>query len=231
MRWSGFMSLLALVAAVAGAAWLAARHDALPRHYNPLAPLDLAQPPGLVMDAKLWLIAGDAGACRAALARSGVIVEAMPARREGNACALDGTVVVERLSTARIEPEEMRCDVALRLALLDRPVVQPLARRHFGVGASDILHFGSYSCRTIAGSSRMSEHASANAFDISGVRLADGREIALARHWQAGDAQARFLRDVRDGACGLFNMVLSPDYNAAHPDHLHVDMGWGRCCN
>jgi hypothetical protein len=28
---------------------------------------------------------------------------------------------------------------------------------------------------------------------------------------------------VRDGACRLFATVLSPDYNAAHRDHLHLD--------
>ena len=41
---------------------------------------------------------------------------------------------------------------------------------------------------------------------------------------------AEFLREVRDGACGYFNVVLSPDYNADHHDHLHVDMGWYRTC-
>ena len=44
-----------------------------------------------------------------------------------------------------------------------------------------------------------------------------------------------FLREVRDGACRLFPTTLSPDYNAAHADHLHLDMaergkmGWGVC--
>ncbi len=48
--------------------------------------------------------------------------------------------------------------------------------------------------------------------------------------------QALFaLREVRDGACDLFATVLSPDYNAAHRDHLHLDqaergeMGWRAC--
>ncbi|MFN3798647.1 MAG: extensin family protein, partial [Sphingobium yanoikuyae] len=46
---------------------------------------------------------------------------------------------------------------------------------------------------------------------------------------------AAFLRDVRDGACGLFSTVLSPDYNAAHRDHFHLDQaergatGWRAC--
>ena len=57
-------------------------------------------------------------------------------------------------------------------------------------------------------------------------------DLALVR----GDpAERRFLRRVRDGACGLFATVLSPDYNAAHRDHLHLDQadrgmgGWRSC--
>ena len=39
----------------------------------------------------------------------------------------------------------------------------------------------------------------------------------------------------RDGACRVFSTVLSPDYNAAHRDHLHLDTanrgpsGWRAC--
>jgi len=42
------------------------------------------------------------------------------------------------------------------------------------------------------------------------------------------------LQAVRGGACGYFTTVLSPDYNAAHADHFHLDQakrlgGWGAC--
>ncbi|RZL73462.1 MAG: extensin, partial [Sphingomonas sp.] len=56
-----------------------------------------------------------------------------------------------------------------------------------------------------------------------------------ARDWKGDDPKAAFLRDVRDGACQLFATTLSPDYNAAHADHLHLDqanrgsMGWRAC--
>ncbi len=38
---------------------------------------------------------------------------------------------------------------------------------------------------------------------------------------------ARFLRAGREAACADFNVVLSPDYNAAHRNHFHLDMGPG----
>ena len=64
----------------------------------------------------------------------------------------------------------------------------------------------------------------ANAVDIAGFRLADGDadQRRLATGATTG-AKGRFLREVRDGACDLFATVLSPDYNAAHRDHFHLD--------
>jgi hypothetical protein len=54
--------------------------------------------------------------------------------------------------------------------------------------------------------------------------------VTLLRHWDAGGAEAAFLRSLRDGACGWFRAVLGPDYNAAHRDHFHFDMGPWRAC-
>ncbi|MGZ8364316.1 MAG: extensin family protein, partial [Caulobacteraceae bacterium] len=87
------------------------------------------------------------------------------------------------------------------------------------------------SCRRIYGSTevqaRPSEHARANALDISGVRLADGRTVTLLADWRgegaAGGKGATFLKRIRSGACRVFSTVLSPEYNDAHKDHLHLD--------
>ena len=91
------------------------------------------------------------------------------------------------------------------------------------------LDLRAYSCRqmrTSRGTSfRMSQHATANAIDISGFRLADGRSITLLRDWDGDTAKAAFLREVRDGLCDWFNITLSPDYNRLHADHFHADMG------
>ena len=63
----------------------------------------------------------------------------------------------------------------------------------------------------------------------------DGARISVAADWRDGGAKGRFLREVRDGACRLFATVLSPDYNRAHRDHLHLDQaergawGWRAC--
>ena len=40
----------------------------------------------------------------------------------------------------------------------------------------------------------------------------------------------RFLRNVHAAACRRFGIVLGPDSDAFHRDHLHFDMGQGPYC-
>lgn len=104
-------------------------------------------------------------------------------------------------------------------------MLQPAAQRHFGKRVTIIDHAGSYSCRRLYGRSEgaFSEHATADALDIIGFQLADGTRVRVVRDWRSTGPQGQFLRDVRDGSCRLFATILSPDYNAAHGDHLHLD--------
>ena len=88
--------------------------------------------------------------------------------------------------------------------------------------------FGSYNCRNVAGSSRLSAHSTASAVDISGFVLADGRRIDLLDGWDGPDGD--FLRRIRDAACTWFGTTLGPEYNALHRDHFHLqDRGYGTC--
>ncbi len=47
----------------------------------------------------------------------------------------------------------------------------------------------------------------------------------------SSDKRGRFLRRLRDKACGLFSTTPSPDYNALHYDHFHLDMGFYPICS
>ena len=83
---------------------------------------------------------------------------------------------------------------------------------------------GSFACRNVAGSGRRSAHATGAAIDISGFVLEDGRRIMVRSAWLGGsDREREFLRVVQQSACKRFDTVLSPDYNAAHHDHLHLE--------
>jgi len=195
----------------------------------PWTALDLTDPVGAFTGRKLASLSRDGETCRALLGQAGVRFTALPPRDAPGQCgfrdavrfrtggALDISYSPAGLATS--------CPVAAALALWEWHVVQPAALRHFGEKVERIDHFGSYNCRRLYGRSEgsWSEHATANAVDIAGFRLEDGTRISIVRDWQGGGAKAAFLRDVRDGACDLFATVLSPDYNEAHRDHLHLD--------
>jgi hypothetical protein len=127
----------------------------------------------------------------------------------------------------------LTCREALAVALWRRQVVDPAAEDLLGQNVAVMNHFGSYACRRIYNQRQgaMSQHATANALDVAGFRLADGSTVRVQQDWRDAGPRGRFLRRVRDGACGVFGTVLSPDYNAAHANHLHLDMGQTGVCS
>ena len=97
-----------------------------------------------------------------------------------------------------------------------------------GAEVVKIETFGTYSCRTRNSQpgARLSEHAFANAVDVSGFVLADGRRITVEQGWRGPDDRVRrFLRQIHQGGCRRFAIGLSPDSDAYHYNHLHFDMG------
>jgi hypothetical protein len=207
----------------------------------PWTPLDLGAPVGLFTGRKLTALTEDFPQCRALLDRAGVGYTVLPQRKGAGRCGYADGVRLANTGARRIAftPAGLgvACLVAAALSMWEWDVVQPAAQRRFGARVVSIDHFGSYSCRHIAGSQsrNWSEHSTADAVDIAGFRLSDGTRITVARDWQGDTTKAAFLHDVRDGACDLFATTLSPDYNAAHADHLHLDQanrgatGWRAC--
>jgi len=206
----------------------------------PWTPLDLGETPGMFTGRKIAALTGDADRCRALLDRAGVRYTRLSTVRSGQCGYADGVRLTSGGSRAvGFAPAGvgMACPVAAGLAMLEWSVLQPEAEKHFGTRVRTIEHFGSYSCRRMYGRSEgdWSEHSTADAFDVAGFVLADGTRISVVRDWKGEGAKAAFLHAVRDGACDLFATVLSPDYNAAHRDHLHLDQaergatGWRAC--
>ncbi len=240
--WGGWL-LLALVI-VAG--WLGWReYQRLLREEPerfPWTELSLADPIGPFTGRKLAALGDDGARCEALLAAIGDSDRPAPHRRGSDpACGYEDGIALrpEDRAAIRFAPSGLvtACPIAAALALWERDVVQPAALRVLGSRVASVEHFGSFSCRRLYGRADggWSEHATADAVDIAGFRLADGRRISVLRDWDAAGADALFLRAVRDGACDLFATVLSPDYNAAHANHLHFDQaargatGWRGC--
>ncbi len=221
--------LLILVGIVlTGRVWLAEH----PEH-NPWAPLDLRDPPGWATQTKIADLRDDPASCRAILERSEVEFEALEPAGE-NACRREDRT---RLANYPLSPNTppTTCALAAAMELWLTRAVDPAGGEILGSPLARIEHLGAFSCRRLYGRSEgaWSEHATGNAIDISAFVLEDGTRISLLGDWEGEDDEARFLRSVRDGACGIFGTVLSPDYNAAHRDHFHLDQearGWGGVC-
>lgn len=216
---------------VAGFALFVAR-DFVHRHPEnaPWTPLDLTAPIGWATAAKLGRLSARPAECRALLTAANVGFRPEPPRRDGPGCSLAGTLRVSNVGVPlRPGGLALSCPLAAALTVWTRQVALPAARAA-GTRATAITDYGSYNCRTIAGSDRLSEHATANAIDVSGLRLADGTTVTIARDFRDPGPRGVLARRLHDGACRLFAVTLSPDYNAAHRDHLHLDMGRGRVC-
>ena len=243
LRRIGCVLLLAIIAAAALFGWR--EYQRLVREEPerfPWTPLSLSDPVGAFTGRKLAALGSDAARCAALLDAAGSGDRPAPPLRPADArCGYSNGVRLGRDGddAARYAPAGVvtACPVAAALVLWERDVVQPAALRLLGERVASIDHYGSYSCRRLYGRSEggYSEHATANALDIAGFRLASGRRISVLRDWSDTGRDAAFLHAVRDGACVLFATVLSPDYNAAHADHLHFDQamrgasGWRGC--
>jgi len=119
--------------------------------------------------------------------------------------------------------------MALGLARFEA-ILQEEAERHLGARVARIVQGGTYSCRKMARFALVSEHSYANAIDIRGFVLDDGRHVTVKQHFGALDAEpnsaaSRFLRSVAHRAFDdeVFSVVLTPYWDALHADHFHLD--------
>jgi hypothetical protein len=222
---------LFLVVLMAALAFLFADASVPPQHL-PWKPLRLTDPIGVATRPKVT--EAQAAACRQVLTDGGVTFQAVPDSTSGDFCQVKDALFING-GAASLKPvgAVMTCGEALAYALWDRQVVQPQAQAFFGTSVVSIDHYGTYSCRRRYGRADqpVSEHAYANALDAAAFHLADGRVISVERDWADPGPPGQFLHQVRDGACRVFGTVLSPDYNAEHHNHLHLDMGSGGVCH
>jgi hypothetical protein len=81
-----------------------------------------------------------------------------------------------------------------------------------------------FECRNRNGAAtgKLSAHAEGLAIDISGFELANGSTLRIKPEGDGSPDLA--LAALRTAACGWFTTVLGPGSDAAHGDHLHVDV-------
>ena len=203
---------------------------ALPARHNPFAPIDLESRPGVAIQAQLARLKGDREACFTALDEANVGYTPLEDELRGEKCGLFDALTLDRTLTPYSATLQMTCAQTAAAYMWERHVVRPAAVEIFDSPVARIETYGSFSCRNIAGTRRLSQHAFGNALDVSGFRLEDGRLIDVEAHWGQRGKEGIFLKRVHEGACGIFSVTLGPEYNAAHADHFHMDMGPGGIC-
>jgi hypothetical protein len=168
----------------------------------------------------------------------------VPAPLRGpQSCGIHAAIHLTRIGNATLKhAPPLSCKMALTLAHMEAEVIQPLARHHLGSEVREILHFGTYNCRGLRGvqAGLLSQHAYANALDLSGFKLANGQTVSVLFDWPAAEpgstatgakrARGAFLHALSEKSCDLFSVVLGPRSGKAHRDHLHLDQGPFNSC-
>jgi hypothetical protein len=102
-------------------------------------------------------------------------------------------------------------------------------------GVEAVIHLGTTHCRTLRTAPRLSQHAFGMAVDVAGFVSGSMGEVSVARHWERGEPSPRSRRGAllwriarRLHEEQVFQIVLTPEYNEAHHDHLHLDLTPGR---
>ncbi len=223
--------LLVLIAVTCAAGF---RFGIISQRFSPFPPITLDERPEWFVDSRLATLKRDRSLCDAVLKAPHIDATPVADKPYKDGCGWINSVRFQKLGGARLGAERLTCDMAAGLTLWMTHDVQPLAKELLGSSVASVADMGTYDCRNILGSKYLSkvrsQHATANAIDIGGFTLADGRRISVLRNWAGNSAEARFLKEVHKRACRYFRVALGPEFNAAHKNHFHFDRGaFSRC--
>jgi hypothetical protein len=184
-------------------------------------------------DASERMAAPDVGACVARLGAMGVKAHEAPAPpRDNDNCVVATPIRIEHVtddygrgSSVRFTNEPLiDCQLAEPLARWLGEIVAPVIAANFSSPLKAIRTGPGYVCRNRnhEAAGKLSAHAIGIALDISGFELADGRILSFG----AGNdpVSEAVLRSIRTAGCGWFTTILGPGSDAAHANHLHVDI-------
>ncbi|EKS9202784.1 extensin family protein [Enterobacter cloacae] len=204
----------------------------LPSHYNPFTPLSLDDPPGPITQYKLRRLTPEACASLLSQANQKALIRTQPVADSAGACPLHNVVRVRDFGPVSLNSSFLAsCPLALSSALFVSQQARPLTRTWTRSELVRIEHLGSYACRNIyhRPDARRSEHATAEALDISAFRLANGERVTILHGWRSTKTQP-WLQALLTASCGYYGNGLGPEYNAAHANHFHLGMrGFGLC--
>ncbi|KAB1087494.1 extensin [Neorhizobium galegae] len=167
-------------------------------------------------------------ACLAELTSLGAKFEATDPIDEGNGCGIESPIdVAAVLPGVAVGGATMRCKTAVSLAHWLKDTVQPaLSIAMPGRRITGLVPGSTYACRlrNSASTGKISEHARGNAFDVAAFKLDNGEKLEMKPRTEDSTMEGAFQRTATAGACLHFTTVLSPGSDAAHQNHLHLDV-------
>jgi hypothetical protein len=169
----------------------------------------------------------EADSCEAQLKTLGVVFEPQAPIQSAEACGAERPLKVSSVGGLELKPAIItRCEPARALAVWTKYILIPSAKLHLNAKPTALTTGDSYQCRTRRGGGefKVSEHAYANAVDITGVAFADHAAVPVMDRPDSADPARDFQAAIRGGACAYFTTVLGPGANSAHADHLHFDL-------
>jgi hypothetical protein len=172
--------------------------------------------------------------CTARLVKTGIAVEraATPAKPPDAACIIVEPVVLLSVADVALFERRIRfpdhptlsCAMAERFARFTSDIAAPLA---LGITGKELVAVSTgpgYECRprNRQRGAKTSSHGQGNAVDTMAVELAGGRKLSVEK--PDSPEAIRFIAAYRAAACGTFSTVLGPGSDAAHANHIHVDI-------
>ncbi len=133
-------------------------------------------------------IADAARECDQLLQSIGAKVEALPPLRQGS-CGTPAPLRVSRIGSgdgiALDPPAVLNCPMVAHLYQWIETVAQPAARESLGARIVKLVNASAYVCRNRYNdpAAKISEHAFANAIDVSAFELSDSRRIDVKTYW------------------------------------------------
>lgn len=199
--------------------------------YGPPKPEDHVAEPAAPKEPRIYQTA-----CPAVLLGR-VEAEALPPIADGQCRAQSPLSLTGVLANGRMVPVsggvETDCGVASALPAWLEAVDSYLISRE-DTRIAELVVGTSYMCRNVnnGAAGNLSFHAFADALDVVGFKLEDGRFVTVEEGWtDAVSPEGRLLRFAHGAACANFTTVLGPEANALHRDHLHLDLGChGKTC-
>ncbi|WP_105384181.1 extensin family protein [Neorhizobium alkalisoli] len=167
-------------------------------------------------------------ACLAELTGLGTKFEPISPIDDGNGCGIEHPIkVAEVLPGVELGGAVMRCKTAVAMAHWLKDTTQPAMNIAMpGRKITGIVPGSTYACRLRNGAStgKISEHARGNGIDVAAFKLDNGETMEMKPREDDSTLEGAFQRTATAGACLHFTTVLSPGSDAAHQNHLHLDV-------